>query len=60
VDSAWLFCVFIAGIGLGFAASFGLFFHAKRRKKAKLETLILGALTLLIGSFWIYLLALFL
>ena len=59
-DSPWVFYAFVAGIGLCFAASLGFFIHAKLRNVEKLEFFFLGALAFLIGSFWIYLLTLFL
>jgi hypothetical protein len=58
LDSPWLFCTFTVGVGVSFAAFLGLWVHAKRRSKPKLEVYSISVLALLTGSFWVYLLTL--
>lgn len=56
LDSPWLFYTFFSGVGLSFAASFGLFVYARQQQDVpKLTAPIFGILTALIGSFWAFL-----
>jgi hypothetical protein len=59
LDSRWLFYTFFSGLGLSFAASLGLLVYARHQKVPKLTALLLGMLTMLLGSFWAYLWTLF-
>ena len=54
LGSPWVRHVFLSGMACCFLSFVGLLLLAKRRGKPMLELVLLGALTLLLGSFLAY------